>query len=174
MYHTIRFILICLLLAATGCVTEKDEPVVSLVPGDAVPQFSVTLDDGTVFGYADMQRTPCVIVFFDTSCPDCRAALPVVDDVASRKVVASRGIRFVCIARSESEASIAQFWHEASLTLPYSAQPDDRVYRLFANLIIPRIYITTPSESGAPVIASIFVEHVEADALLSALLALPQ
>ena len=171
---SVRVILICLVLGVMGCVTEKDEPVVSLGPGDAVPQFSVPLDDGTVFGNADMQRTPCVIVFFDTSCPDCRAALPVVDEVASRKVVTSRGIRFVAIARTESEATIAQFWQEASLTLPYSAQPDDRVYRLFANRIIPRIYITTPSASGAPVIASVFVEGVEADALLSALLALPQ
>ncbi|WP_295728781.1 redoxin domain-containing protein [uncultured Muribaculum sp.] len=175
---SVRLFYIFMLLLAmvmAGCVTEKDEPVVALGPGDAVPRFEVTLDDGTRFGYTDMQRTPCVITFFDTSCPDCRAALPVVQSVADRTVVQSRGVRFVCIARSEGEASIAPYWREASLTMPYSPQPDDRVYRLFANRIIPRIYLTVPAadESAPPVIAAAFVEHVTGDALLSAILQLP-
>lgn len=160
------------LLGGAGCVTEKDEPVVALGPGDAVPMFEVTLDDGTHFGYADMRQGPCVVTFFDTSCPDCRAALPVVQAVADRALVQSRGVRFVCIARAEGESSIAPYWRQAALTMPYSPQPDDRVYRLFANRIIPRIYITVPGadESAAPVIADMFVEHVTEEALLSAII----
>ena len=224
-----------LLVVAAGCITEKDEPVVSVGVGDAVPQFSVTLDDGSQFDYDIVRRHPCVIVFFDTSCPDCRAALPVIQSVASELaastsviprdgvevatnavftspasrgealdwvvvtsnggytsheprgdainglVVASSagyisreprgdalGVRFICISRGETQPSVAAYWQEAGLTLPYSAQPDDAVYRLFANRIIPRVYVTSPA-APLPVISALFVERLTPEALRAAL-----
>ncbi len=203
-----------LLVVAGGCITEKDEPVVSVGVGDAVPQFSVTLDDGTQFDYDIVRRHPCVIVFFDTSCPDCRAALPVIQSVASELAVSASGIprdgvevadnavytspasrgdainglvvasgagyisreprgdaldvRFICISRGETQPSVAAYWQEAGLTLPYSAQPDDAVYRLFANRIIPRVYVTRPA-APLPVISALFVERLTPEALRAAL-----
>lgn len=221
-----------LLVMAAGCITEKDEPVVSVGVGDAVPQFSVTLDDGTLFDYDAIRRHRCVIVFFDTSCPDCRAALPVIQSVATALAASSSGVsaaellasgavypsseasehadsssdtpdgadsfreasehadlfreasehadlfsdtsdeamdvRFICISRGEAQPSVAAYWQEAGLTLPYSAQPDDAVYRLFANRIIPRVYVTRPG-SPLPVISSIFVERLTPEALAAAL-----
>lgn len=191
-----------LLVVAGGCITEKDEPVVSLAVGDAVPQFSVTLDDGSQFDYDIVRRHPCVIVFFDTSCPDCRAALPVIQSVASELAASSSGVaaaelltsgvvypsseasehadsssdtsdeamdvRFICISRGETQPSVAAYWQEAGLTLPYSAQPDDAVYRLFANRIIPRVYVTRPA-APLPVISALFVECLTPEALRAAL-----
>ena len=198
-----------LLMVAGGCITEKDEPVVSLAVGDAVPQFSVTLDDGSQFDYDIVRRHPCVIVFFDTSCPDCRAALPVIQSVASELAASTSGIprdgvevaanavftspasrdealdglvvtsgagyisreprgdaldvRFICISRGETQPSVAAYWQEAGLTLPYSAQPDDAVYRLFANRILPRVYVTRPA-APLPVISALFVERLTPEA----------
>lgn len=182
-----------LLVVAGGCITEKDEPVVSVGVGDAVPQFSVTLDDGSQFDYDIVRRHPCVIVFFDTSCPDCRAALPVIQSVASELAASTsciprdgvevadnavytspkaRGdaldVRFICISRGETQPSVAVYWQEAGLTLPYSAQPDDAVYRLFANRIIPRVYVTR-SSAPLPVISALFVERLTPEALRAAL-----
>ena len=65
-----------LLMVAGGCITEKDEPVVSLAVGDAVPQFSVTLDDGSQFDYDIVRRHPASSSSSTPSCPDCRAASP--------------------------------------------------------------------------------------------------
>ncbi len=186
-----------LLVVAGGCITEKDEPVVSLAVGDAVPQFSVTLDDGTLFDYDAIRRHRCVIVFFDTSCPDCRAALPVIQSVASELAASPSGVaaaelltsgvvypsselsehadsssdtsdeamdvRFICISRGEAQPSVGAYWQESGLTLPYSAQPDNAVYRLFANRIIPRVYVTRPG-SPLPVISAIFVERLTPEA----------
>lgn len=169
--------MLCLLLAVSGCVKEDDEPVVSLAVGDAVPRFSVTLSDGSVFDYSVMQQHPCVIVFFETSCSDCRAALPIVQSVADQERFISQGIRFACIARAEGEASIASFWQTAGLTLPYSPQADRAVYNLFANSVIPRVYVTRPGRSasadgdspGVPVISAVLVEHFTEELLTSAL-----
>lgn len=170
-------VMCCIFLAVSGCVKEEEEPVVSLGVGDAVPRFSVTLNDGSVFDFSVMQQYPCVVVFFDTSCPDCRAALPIVQTVSTHKSFTSKDIRFVCIARAEGEASIASFWETEHLTLPYSPQSDRSVYNLFANSVIPRIYVTTPRHSAStnedapniPVISAVFVEHLTEDSLVSAL-----
>lgn len=262
-HHIVRAVLsLVLLVMAAGCITEKDEPVVSVGVGDAVPQFSVTLDDGTLFDYDAIRRHRCVIVFFDTSCPDCRAALPVIQSVATALAGSSSGVaaaelrasgavypsselsehadlfsdtsdgadlfreasehadllsdtsdgadlfreasehadlfsdtpdgadsfreasehadsssdisdeamdvRFICISRGEAQPSVAAYWQEAGLTLPYSAQPDDAVYRLFANRIIPRVYVTRPG-FPLPVISAIFVERLTPEALAAAL-----
>lgn len=170
--------MLCLLVAVSGCVKEDDEPVVSLGVGDAVPRFSVMLSDGNLFDYSVVQQHPCVIVFFDTSCPDCRAALPIIQTVADRECCTSQGIRFVCIARAEGEATIASFWQTAGLILPYSPQTDRAVYNLFANSVIPRVYVTRPGRSasaadgdspGVPVISAVLVEHFTEEQLISAL-----
>lgn len=172
--------MLCMMFAVCGCVKEDDEREVSLGVGDAVPRFSVTLNDGSLFDYSVMQQHPCVVVFFDTSCPDCRAALPIVQSVSKHEAVASQDVRFVCIARAEGEASIASFWAASRLSLPYSPQSDRSVYNLFANSVIPRIYVTTPVRSASarddasavPVISAVFVEQLTEDSLVSALLSL--
>ena len=47
----------------------------------------------------------------------------------------------ICISRGQSAESVAQYWEQASLTLPYSAQDNRDIYHLFANQGIPRIYV---------------------------------
>ena len=128
-----------LAMAVTACVTDRDEPEWSLAPGDRVPEFSVTLDDGSVF---DSRRDcPSVIVFFNTACPDCRRELPRLqhyyDSIAE---VASPAPVLVCIAREEDGESIARYWADNGLTMPYSAQDDRRIYSMFASSGIPRVY----------------------------------
>lgn len=126
---------ICM-LAATSCVTDDDK-VTSLEAGDAVPVFSVTMNDGSVVTSESLRGYRTLIVFFNTACADCRRELPVIQKVYEK---APADARIVCIAREENEISIAAFWESAGLTMPYSAQPDRKVYSLFASSIIPRIY----------------------------------
>lgn len=171
-------VMLCIMFTVSGCIKEEEVPVVSLGVGDAVPRFSVTLNDGSIFDYSVMQQYPCVVMFFDTSCSDCRAALPIVQRVSTRETFIAQGIRFVCIAREEGEASIASFWETTGLTMPYSPQPDRSVYHLFANSIIPRLYVTSPGQaadggtSGTPVISAVLTEHFTEEMLVSALLSL--
>ena len=48
---------------------------------------------------------------------------------------------WIAIGRQQDAAKAAQFWAKNSLTIPYSAQTDRKVYSLFATEGIPRVYI---------------------------------
>ena len=55
---------------------------------------------------------------------------------------ASKGVRFALISREDGEASVAAYWEEHGLTMPYSAQEGRTVYELFAYRRVPRIYVS--------------------------------
>lgn len=133
-------ILYVLLLALfSSCIHDGDDEWVERVAvGDRLPAFAVTLSDGTRYDSAEPGET--VIVFFNTGCTDCQRELPRLD--AQYKAGEFDGRRIVCISRAEGEGSVAAYWQANGLTLPYSAQPDRRIFDLFASAGIPRIYET--------------------------------
>ncbi|MCM1441511.1 MAG: redoxin domain-containing protein [Roseburia sp.] len=138
----IKRILSSLLVYVTlaACVNDKeaDEPVWSLREGDPLPEFTVTMNDGTVWTTRDLWGYESVIVFFNTECADCRRELPAIQLEYYESV--RRGIPYLLISREEDPEHIATYWKNHGLTMPYSAQRDRRIYNLFANSGIPRIY----------------------------------
>ena len=140
------FLMILVAAVLSGCVTDREEDAVSLGVGERCPDFSVELTDGSVVSAASLRGETTLICFFNTECGDCRRELPVVQQAYETLTSERDGVapQFVCIARDEDEAPILKFWNDNRLTLPVSAQPDASVYRLFANLGIPRIYIVSP------------------------------
>ena len=131
-----------MLACLAGCIGEEEAPEWYLRPGDALPQFEVTAIDGKKVGSADSYNASMVIVFFNTTCPDCRRELPILQkqyDENQRLPEEERSI-YICISREEGEADVERYWAENNLALPVSAQPDRRVYSLFASIGIPRIF----------------------------------
>lgn len=47
----------------------------------------------------------------------------------------------MCISRSQKKEEIEHYWQAHEFTMPYSPQPDRKVYELFATERIPRIYL---------------------------------
>ena len=140
------FLIIVFLLATTGCssVRDDDEGVTERVRvGDHVPQFTASVvDDTGRHSFSTEQLTgETIIVFFNTWCGDCQRELS--------------GFQMIAISRAEGEESVAAFWKEKGLQIPYSAQNDRRIYDLFASSIIPRIYFVSPEG----VVTHICVEH---------------
>lgn len=131
-----------LMLLAAGCVGEKEEPEWYLRPGDVLPQFEVTTIDGINISSADSYSAELVIVFFNTTCPDCQRELPAIQlqYEENRKLPASEQSTYICISREEGVADVKRYWTENHLTLPVSAQTDRRIYSLFASIGIPRIF----------------------------------
>lgn len=126
--------------------------------GDRLPAFTVEVVEGdarTLF-YSTRLQGPTVIVFFNTGCADCQRELPRLNDyyLLHRS---DPGFRMVAIAREESEESIAAYWVAHGLSIPYSPQPDRRVYSLFATATIPRAYRC----SAEGVITWMGVEHFD-------------
>ncbi len=133
-------ILLTLLLAA--CINDDDDgPGWSIADGSQLPQFSVTTSDGTVISTDTFRDRGGVIVFFNTSCPDCRREFPILQQ---QYIEAGSDALYICIAREEDAESIAAYWAENNLTLPYSPQSDRKIYNLFATTGIPRIYNVSP------------------------------
>lgn len=132
--RTLIILTITVLLA--GCVKD-DEPMESLIKvGDRLPDFTITLNDGSRLTTSDLRGRESVIVLFNTSCPDCREELPRIQQLHDEQPE----LAIICISRAEDAPSVASYWEEHGLTLPYSAQSTADVYHLFATAGIPRVY----------------------------------
>lgn len=136
-----------LLALSCNAVNDGDDTNVKeyVKVGDRVPVFSVDVVDSegrtSVFSTARLTGET-VIVLFNTSCGDCRRELPQQNAyyLAHRH---DKGFQMVAIAREESAESIAAYWQAQGFEIPYSPQPDRRIYNLFASSIIPRVYYCT-------------------------------
>jgi thiol-disulfide isomerase/thioredoxin len=139
--------LMALLALSCNAVNDGDDTNVKeyVKVGDRVPVFSVDVVDSegrtSVFSTARLTGET-VIVLFNTSCGDCRRELPQLNAyyLAHRH---DKGFQMVAIAREESAESIAAYWQAQGFEIPYSPQPDRRIYNLFASSIIPRVYYCT-------------------------------
>lgn len=116
-----RIIYMLLLLSfCISCIDENMSEVEDVIlVGGKLPSFKVVMNDGTVVTGQELRETTSLIMFFHTGCPDCRKALPCVQRMYDEYT--SQGVAFVLISREEEEASIATYWEEQGLDMPYSA-----------------------------------------------------
>lgn len=127
------------LLAA--CVTEDVPRNEGVSVGDPLPQFEVTLNTGNIVTTASLHGKVAMIIFFSTTCEDCRRELPGLEGIY-RYFENSEVVEIFAISREEKPGAVETFWVDAGLTIPYSSQSDRAVYNLFATVGVPRIYIT--------------------------------
>ena len=139
-----RSILLLLLVAATtlsACINDEEPKRVEVVHvGESLPDFSAPMKDGSVVTGEYLRSRVSVVVFFHTSCPDCRQLLPQIQRLYNE--YSTHNVAFAIISREEGESSIASFWEAHNLTMPYSPQSDRTLYNLFATSLIPRVYIS--------------------------------
>lgn len=119
---------------AASCSKTSPSPV---GVGDAMPVFSVTLNDGTTVSSPSLCEGKTLVAFFNTGCGDCREELPVLQRFYDYH---RDEVKFVLISREESEDSIFGYWKINDLAMPYSAQKTRSVFSLFARDTIPRCY----------------------------------
>lgn len=130
--------IICSLAVFSGCIKDRLEGA-DLKVGESLPDFQVTMNDGTTVSDDDLRKGASVIMFFHTSCQDCQQVLPHMQRIYDE--YRGKGVCFCLISRAEVNTDIDTFWSEKGLKMPYSAQNDRGVYELFAKERIPRIYI---------------------------------
>lgn len=130
------------LVCLSGCIGENEEPEWSLQSGDALPQFEVTTIDGKNISSADSYCARMIIIFFNTTCPDCRRELPILQKEYEEnlKLPEAEQSLYICISRAEGTEDVERYWTGNNLTLPVSAQSDRSIYSLFASIGIPRIF----------------------------------
>lgn len=125
--------------AFSGCISDEPKGI-ALGPGDKLPEFSVEMNNGQVFSTETLRGKVPVIVFFNTSCGDCRKELPVIQQLWE-VYKEDDTVKVIPVAREQSLESIEEYWVDNGLTMPFSPQDNRDVYELFAPSIIPRIYI---------------------------------
>lgn len=137
------FVLYLCACTVAGCIADDEEEDVAggIKVGEEVPDFSVTMNDGRIVGKDSLRGKPSCIVFFNTSCEDCRNELPVLERIYGMYGVGG-AVNFVPVSREQDKESVGQYWASNGFTMPYSAQTDRTVYNLFASSGIPRIYIS--------------------------------
>ena len=131
--------ILLVVLSLSSCIKEKQSGV-DLGVGDLIPDFTVTMNDGSQVTGAMLREGVSVIVFFTTQCPDCRQTLPHIQRLYEE--YAGKGVRFALISREDTQSNISAYWEGNLFTMPYSAQEDRKVYELFAKTRVPRVYLT--------------------------------
>ena len=129
--YSVLVVLMC------SCINEQQQGA-NLTVGDSLPEFQVQMSNGVIVSNLTLQGTPALIVFFNTGCPDCQRELPIVQQLYLQ--MSNNEVQVVCISRAQTETEVAAYWFENQFTMPFSAQPDRRVYELFAQTRIPRLY----------------------------------
>jgi len=155
----IELMLMLLCPIAMGCssFSEDDKVTEHVKVGDRVPSFSVNVKDGerqTTFT-TNRLTGETVIMLFHTLCSDCQRELPVMNRYYLEHKDEA-GFQMVAISREEDEKSVAAYWQEHGLQIPYSAQTDRNIYNLFASSIIPRIYFC--DEKG--IVTKVYIEKI--------------
>lgn len=160
------FALFTMLLSSCISDNEPHPADYAIKTGERIPDFSVTVYNGSVISTESLRGKKSIIVFFNTSCPDCRKELPQIQTVYETILGNDLPVNLICIARAESAESIISYWRKNSLTLPFSPQKDTAIFNLFAQYTIPRVYLTDENlvitsqwdDSNAPSAAEILAK----------------
>ena len=131
-------ILLILTVLCVSCIKEKENGA-DLAVGDSLPEFSVTMNDGTKVCTEQLSAGVSCIMFFTTACPDCRETLPHMQRIYDE--FAPKGVTFAIISREDGITAVSEYWASEGFTMPFSAQEDRSVYELFAKTRVPRVYI---------------------------------
>lgn len=135
--------LLATLLTLSGCFKDEqpeytDDPLVVHV-GDPLPEFQVQTLDSITVTRDSLLGTTSVITFFSTTCSDCHAALPKIQQAYENPDYSH--VRFLCISREETADVVRPFWQSNGFTMPCAPQADRTLYNKFAKRGVPLIIV---------------------------------
>jgi peroxiredoxin len=110
--------------------------------GDPAPTFSLTTVDGEEFIRPQSGKV-VLINFFATWCGPCALELSHIEKIWATHKDDER-FRLVVIGREETDEAVRQYREANGYTFPIAADPERRVYSLFAKELIPRTLVISP------------------------------
>ena len=120
---TIFVTLLAFTLLLLSCIKDEKEDVINYIEeNDKLPEFTVKSPTGEELHSDDLSGNTTLLVFFVTTCGDCKRELPKIDSVWN-EMKDHPTFRLVTISRGETTEVVNAF------------------FSLFANSTIPRVYL---------------------------------
>ncbi len=108
--------------------------------GEAAPSFRINIADGSEFTFDELRGRIVLLNFFATWCGPCHLELPHLqelwDQYGNREDFA-----LLAIGREETTDVLQAFVAKHEYSFPVAADPERRVYSLYAKELIPRTYL---------------------------------
>ncbi len=126
--------------------------------GSEAPDFVVEMFDGKDIRLSNLRGKVVLVNFWATWCPPCREELTrVQNEIIDR--FAGQDFVFLPISRGEERHTVEAFRKRMGYTFPMGLDPDQRIFRRYANNYIPRNFLI--DRDGKIVLASIGYDKAE-------------
>ncbi|WP_037200463.1 redoxin domain-containing protein [Rhodopirellula baltica] len=103
--------------------------------GQPVPEFELTLIDGTTVRNEDLKGKVVVLDFWATWCGPCLQAMPVIAETTRK--FADKGVQFYAVNVGESSSLVKGFVSEQDWNVTVASDPDGDLIDLFTAKSIP-------------------------------------
>lgn len=108
--------------------------------GDQAPVFKVKTLEGKIFDLEKLKGKIVYINFFATWCGPCMKEMPHIEEQIWKKIKHDDFI-LIAIGREHSEKELKSWLEKKKFTLPFAADSDRAIYKLYAKQMIPRNYV---------------------------------
>lgn len=123
--------------------TAEDREKSTLVRvGDMAPDFTVELLSGEQVTLSQMQGNTIMLMFFDSTCLDCKIQLGLLNGVMEQ--FADKNFQLLTISRGESKQTLEELVAEKSYRFDVGLDLDQSIYSLYATKYVPRCFIIDP------------------------------
>ena len=109
--------------------------------GDMAPHFTINTLSGKPFSLGTHKGKVVLVNFFSTVCRWCIKELPKLEQEVLLKYGTRSDFRMITIARGQDKATVGKFIRQRKLNLPVAYDPQQRVFRKYAEKMIPRTYV---------------------------------
>ncbi|WP_346857690.1 TlpA disulfide reductase family protein [uncultured Draconibacterium sp.] len=119
---------------------------------DQAPDFSISMEDGTVKKLSDLKGKVVWINFFATWCGPCRQELPHLEKEVYNTLKTNSNFELLVIGREHDWATVNKFKTDNNYVLPFYPDPAREIFAKYAQQNIPRNFII--DKEGNVVVAS--------------------
>ncbi|MBC7228490.1 MAG: cytochrome c biogenesis protein CcsA, partial [Thermoflexales bacterium] len=109
------------------------------LPGQAAPDFTLTLLDGSTFSLSGARGQVVVVNFWASWCPPCEAEAA--DLQAVWEEYQGKGVAFIGIAYKDEEAAVRDFLARHGVTYPVGLDPTGQVAALYGLTGVPETFV---------------------------------
>lgn len=132
--------ILAILLFSVSLCDAQNEDLYSLVKtGEKVPEFIVKTIDGKTVDIDKLKGKVVLVNFFATWCRPCMEEMPNLEKLQHR--FSDSDFVILSIGREHKLAELQLFNQSKEFTFNIAADPDRKIYELFAEKMIPRNYV---------------------------------